>query len=61
MHSPSTKMGGKLKLKKASLIVVMHLKLDFSSTVTRVTLEWLLAILHCGTKLVQMSTFIKIS
>ena len=41
MHSPSTKMGGKLKLRKASLTLVMHLKLDFSSTVTRVTLEWL--------------------
>ena len=34
-------MGGKLKLRKASLTLVMHLKLDFSSTVTRVTLEWL--------------------
>ena len=33
MHSPSTKMGGKLKLRKE----------DFSSTVT---LEWLFAVLH---------------
>ena len=41
MYSPSTKMGGKLKLRKASLTLVMHLKLEFSSTVTRVTLEWL--------------------
>ena len=41
IHSPSTRMGGKSKLRKASLPLVMHLKLDFSSTVTRVTLEWL--------------------
>ena len=46
MHSPSTKMGGKLKLRKASLTLVMHLKLDFSSTVTRVTLEWLFIIIN---------------
>ena len=42
MHSPSTKMGGKLKLRKAGLTLAMHLKLNFSSTVTRVTLEWLI-------------------
>ena len=41
IHSPSTRMGGKSKLRKASLPLVMHLKLDFSSTVMRVTLEWL--------------------
>ena len=43
MHSPSTEMSGKLKLRKASSTLVMHLKLDFSSTVTRVTLEWLIS------------------
>ena len=48
IHSPSTRMGGKSKLRKASLPLVMHLKLDFSSTVTRVTLEWL----TCKNKLV---------
>ena len=42
MYSPSTKLDGKLKLRKTSLTLVMHLKLDFSSTVTRVTLEWLI-------------------
>ena len=45
IHSPSTRMGGKSKLRKASLPLVMRLKLDFSSTVTRVTLEWLIRIL----------------
>ena len=44
--APSTRMGGKSKLRKASLPLVMHLKLDFSSTVTRVTLEWLTVVLY---------------
>ena len=44
MHSPSTKMDGKLKLRKAGLTLAMHLKVNFSSTVTRVTLEWLICI-----------------
>ena len=42
MHSPSAKMGSQLKLRKASLTLVVHLKLEFSSNVTRVTLKWLL-------------------
>ena len=29
MHSLSTKMGGKLKLRKASLTLVMHLEVGF--------------------------------
>ena len=34
-------MGCKLKLRKASLTLVMYWKLDFSWNVSRVTMEWL--------------------